>query len=517
MGTTPQPPMSDLSAMAASVSGRDVSRARRAALSQLSRPSGEPAAPSGGAMVTRAIDSAASGSQRVTSSRVGGSQMVTGIDRGTVQPVSGTQHVVIGATASSRGAGPKVGFAKTASGLTVSGTMVRSSVAITGDEAGNAAVTGRVDQSPSDDLTTRRQGGAVSTQFSRPTGNRGVALAVSGSTGSRERSRVRLAEATESGVAITGTPFGQSSKVTGDQDGASRNMTGNRFMAPARREAGNGPTVMQPVPQAAAPESGRRVSVAQSWGGQNVSGLNVEQSKWVTGDQAGSGAALTGSQYQAPATTGADKGTTGAETATSRRMQARTSKPVTGNTARHAEGVTGTARGAGRDVTGTAYYRTEDGPAAASANPVAELDSRFSIRTPQRSAQLAAPRGTGDDRITGSCAAGNAKLTGNLEFQARRRVVEADRSGGRSQISGEGSTQGTAITGNAWSNKGRVTGAGGTLAAPRNPTERGEPARSFSGAVTFKAKARTEETSQLVTGSFSKTGARVTLSGGAQT
>ena len=511
VGASPQPPMADLSALAASLPARDVSRARRIALSQLTSADTESATPSSGALVpvTRAVDSVMAG-QRVTSSRIGRGQSVTGGERGTTQPVSGTQYVVVGDTASSRAAGPKVGFSKTSGGLTVSGSMVRSAVAVTGDEAGAASVTGRVDQSPADDLTTRSQGGGVPTQFPRPTSSGAGAFGGSGSSGSRERRRERLAETTENGVAITGTAFGKSSKVTGDQGGATRNVTGNQFMGPVRRQAAPG----QPVPQAAEPVVGRKLSVAQSWGGQSVSGLDVEQNKRVTGDEAGSTASLTGSQYLAPAALGAQGG---AETATSRRMAARTSKGVTGNTAMHAEGVTGTARGAGRDVTGTAYYRTEAEPAAASANPVAELDNRFSIRTPQRSAQLSPPRHTEEDRITGSFAAGGGKLTGNVEFQMRRRAAEADRAGASTQVSGEGSGKGTAITGNAWSNKGRVTGVDGSFASARNPTERGPKAKPFAGATTFKTEAKTQETSQLVTGSFSKTGARVTLSGGAQT
>ena len=500
--------MADFSSLAATLPARDVSRARRAALSQLNRPEADAGASAAGALVPapRAVDSS-SAAQRVTSSRIGRGQSVTGGERGNVQPVSGTQHVYVGDTAASRGAGQKVGFARTAGGQTVSGTMVRSAVSITGDEAGAASVTGRVDQSPSDDVTARSQSGAVSSQFSRPSGAGALAFGGSGAAGSRERSRERLAEATETGFAITGTAFGKSSKVTGDQSGATRNMTGNRFMSPARRQAASG----QPVPQALEPVAARKLSVAQSMGGQSVSGLDVEQNKRVTGDEAGCTRALTGSQYSGSVNQGGS-----GETATSRRMAARTTRPVTGNTALHAEGVTGTARGAGRDVTGTAYYRAE-APAAASANPVAELDSRFSIRTPQRSAQLSAPRNADEERITGSFAAGGGKLTGNVEFQMRRRATEAERAAASTKISGEGSGQGTAITGNAWTNKGRVTGVDGGFASGRNPTERGPKAKPFAGSSTFKGEAKTQEPNQLVTGSFSKTGARVTLSGGAQT
>jgi hypothetical protein len=522
VGTTPQPPMP---ALTGGESGREVGRARRMALSQTGRAETMPAAPvqapGAGKLVyaPKVVESTTGGGQRVTGSRIGRGQSVTGDERGTGQPVSGTQYVEVGAGGSWRAGGPKVGFAKTAGGLTVSGSMVRSAVAVTGDEASGASMTGRVDQTPADDLTTRsRQGGRVPTQFSRPAGARAMGFAggsgpLRDAAGSRERERDRLPETTENGVAITGSALDRSSKVTGGQSGATRNVTGNRFMAPARRQAAPG----QPAAQAAQPvtEPTRTAkAVALSLGGQRVSGLDVEHNQRVTGDAPGSCAALTGSQYQGPATTDTYCGT---DTATRRRMLARTGKTVTGNTALHAEGVTGTGKGAARDITGTPYFRPEPAPAAVSPNPVAELDSRFSIRTPQRSAQLAPPRDLGEERITGSFAAGGGKLTGNVEFQARRRAAESSRPGASTKLSGEGSSQGTAITGNAWSNKGRVTGVDGSFASARNPTERGEPVKPFAGASTFKSKAKPEETSQLVTGSFSKTGARVTLSGGAQT
>ncbi len=524
VGTTPQPPAPALPAPAGAVSGRDVSRARRIALSQTGRVEAPPVATGGGRdagkliYAPKVVESATGGGQRVTGSRIGRGQSVTGDERGTAQPVSGTQYVEVGAGVSWRAGGPKVGFAKTAGGLTVSGTLVRSAVAVTGDEASGASMTGRVDQLPADDLTARTQGGSVPTQFSRPAGARAVAFAggsglARGTQGSRERQRDRLPETTENGVAITGSALDRGTKVTGDQGGATRKVTGNRFMAPARRVAEGG----QPLAQAAQPiaePGGAPKPVALSLGGQRVSGLDVEHNMRVTGDAPGSCSALTGSQYQGPATTDTYCGT---DSATRRRMSARTSKPVTGNTALHAEGVTGTGKGAVRDITGTPYFRAEATPAALSPNPVAELDSRFSIRTPQRSAQLAPPHNADEERITGSFAAGGGKLTGNVEFQARRRAAESNRPGASAQISGEGSSQGTAITGNAWSNKGRVTGVDGNFASARNPTERGEGAKPFAGASTFKTKAKPEETSQLVTGSFSKTGARVTLSGGAQT
>ncbi len=523
VGTSPQPPMPPELELSGASSGRAVSQQRRIALSQTGRVETvtgvASAQPDAGKLVyaPKVVESTTSGGQRVTGSRMGRGQSVTGDERGTIQPVSGTQYVEVGAGGSWRAGGPKVGFARTASGLTVSGTMVRSAVAVTGDEAAGATMTGRVDQSPADDMTARSgQGGKVPTQFSPPAGARATAFAGGSglqraAAGSRERQRDRAAEATGGGVAITGSALCHSKRVTGDQGGPTRNVTGNHFMAPARRQS----TIVDPPAQPMVEPARQLKAAALSVGGQRVSGLDVEHNMRVTGDAPGSCAALTGSQYQGPATTDTYCKT---DSATQRRMRAQASRAVTGNAALHAEGVTGTSKGAGRDITGTRYSCAQQTPEAMPSNPVAELDSRFSIRTPQRSAHLAPPRGdAGEDRITGSFAAGGGKLTGNVEFQLRRRAAEATKPGASLQISGEGSSQGTAITGNAWSNKGRVTGVDGSFASARNPTERGDSAKPFAGVGAFKAKAKPEETSQLVTGSFSKTGARVTLSGGAQT
>jgi hypothetical protein len=195
---------------------------------------------------------------------------------------------------------------------------------------------------------------------------------------------------------------------------------------------------------------------------------------------------------------------------------------VTGDTPTLAKSVSGIARGAGRDITGTPYYR-EDGPVAAQSDPVAALDDRFSIRSPQRAAQLRqAPTAANDPgRITGSFAVGGGKVTGNVEFNVRSRAQAAKdgKPPAHARLSGEGSGAGHAITGNCWAETSRVTGTEGAFASGRNPTERGEKAKHFAGWQAFKAAAKTEEPKQLVTGmsgSFSKGGARVTLSGGAQ-
>ena len=432
--------------------------------------------------------------------------------------MSGTQYVEVGAGGSWRAGGPKVGFAKTAGGLTVSGSMVRSAVAVTGDEAAGASMTGRVDQSLADDLTARTsQGGSVPTQFSRPTSARATAFAggsspVRAPAGSRERQRDRAAEATG-----------------GDRDCDHRLGALPQHECHGRPERPHAQRYRQPLYGAGSPSCrGRSACGAADGGaGERAEGRGAEHG-WAACQRPRCRTQQTCDRRCAWELRGPDRqpvpgpGHNGHVLRDRHRHPTAYARPGRQSrhwqTALHGEGVTGTGRGAGRDITGTRYFCAQETPEAALSNPVAELDSRFSIPTPQRSAHLSPPReDVGEDRITGSFAAGGGKLTGNVEFQVRRRAAESSRPGASTQVSGEGSSQGTAITGNAWSNKGRVTGVDGNFASARNPTERGSTAKPFAGASTFKSKAKPEETSELVTGSFSKTGARVTLSGGAQT
>jgi hypothetical protein len=263
--------------------------------------------------------------------------------------------------------------------------------------------------------------------------------------------------------------------------------------------------------------------VSESWGGQRITGMDVEHNPRVTGDEPGTCSALTGSQYQGRTTAQGWCDATSAAAAAGRRAARAAARQVTGDTPLHDDTVTGIARGAGRDITGTPYHAAAQPESAPPADPVATLDTRFSVRSPQRAAHLlagtAAAATTGNSgRITGSFAVGGGKVTGNSEFLVRPRTVQTgDKPPAHSRISGEG-MDGGRITGDAWGTHRAVTGTDGDFAAGRNPSARGPKAKAFAGSTVFKTQAVYEEPKQLVTGMFyfAKTGARVTLSGGAQ-
>jgi hypothetical protein len=491
-------------------------------------------------------ESAAStrGRQAVTGSRVGNGSDVTGTEAGASRPVSGTQCIAAAAGAAFRSGGPKVGHTRTRQGGVVSGSMVRSTVRITGDEAGGRIhITGEADQRPEDDLTERSADGAhVAAQFQRQVAPHAQSVfgtnlgRSSGRVGSRDRQRAAPLESTESGLSITGSAVGRTIRVTGDEPGACRVVTGDQYLSPARAQAECGGTGGGTAPAAQLgamrrdPVSGAKVSVAETWGRQRVTGCNVEHDPRVTGDAAGACALLTGTPYQGASMTYCDPATVNTAAA---RLAPRTApaSAVTGNAPLNVQHVTGTARGATRSISGTPYGgESAPGPAELPDSPVAAVAARFSIRSPQRTAQLhatgAAASADASDpaaRITGSFAIGHEKITGNLEFRFQPRHAAQDGArAAHTRLTGEGSIMGRRITNCSWGDHAAVTGTEGPTAAERNPSERNgnAKAQAFSGAARFKASAKPpEERKQLVTGLLgwsSKAAAKVTLSGGAQ-
>jgi hypothetical protein len=193
---------------------------------------------------------------------------------------------------------------------------------------------------------------------------------------------------------------------------------------------------------------------------------------------------------------------------------------VTGDTPTAEDRVTGTARGATRSISGTPYYRDRGAERADESVSLAAIDTRFTVHSPQRSAQLRAGANATAERITGTFDAGHNKITGNLEFTFRPRVA-SDRTAApaHARLTGEGRSSGKPITGGAWSEQGNITGTEGYIAAERNASERAGKPQAFSGARRFKVETKIADPKQLVTGMVGwspRQGARVTLSGGAQ-
>jgi hypothetical protein len=462
---------------------------------------------------------------RVTGVRIGPGTQVTGADAGAAIPVSGTQYAA--QNQAERGAPPKIGWMRTDGGRIVSGTLVRSRVRITGDEAGEGKpITGEVDGRAEDDLTERgeRSFGAQFPRRAEPHGASvfGVHL---GRAGARSRERTaRPIEVTASGLPVTGTAVGRSARVTGDEDGACREITGDQYATPASHASacgGTGGGTAAPEHLGAArpdPVTGAKVVARFTWRGLRVTGPDVEHRPPVTGDEPGSCAPVTGTPYQGPATAESWCAPEQAQQMRARQMREAGTPAISGDVPRNAGGVTGTERGAERGVTGTPYYGAERGTDG-DADALARIDRAFTVRSPQRQAQLEARGATAaaEPRITGSFAVGQGKVTGNVEFLHRTRLAADDAK--RPRITGEGRTEGPAITGDAWRSNPRVTGTEGFVAVERNPSERAGKPHAFASARLFKDKGHHQEPRQIVTGMVGwtpKSAAKVTLSGGAQ-
>ena len=527
-------------------SGRERARARRAAASRVG--SAELGRPERVGRVThppKVIVSPTHGGQRVTGQRVTGLGMsssvkVTGGEPGAALPVSGTQYVAADGAAPAPAAGAKVGRVRTPKGLVVSGTTVRGTVPITGDEAGeHLPITGEADQKFDDDLTPRRDGAYRSAQFPRRADPKGATalgtrLAPPGRTTSGDGAWHPL-ENTDGGLAVTGTAVGRSGRVTGNEAGACRPITGAQYQHLSSYSSecagvGGGTAPAAHLNRARLdPATGGKVSVAQTWSGQRVTGPNVEHSPNVTGDEPGSCRPLTGTPYQGPSSMfgwcDADDGEAAAQRIESRPQGV----AVTGDLPMPAEGVTGTERGEGRSLTGTSYYgdmRPAE-PAvddwAAQAFPVAWArrlaGGEGGIVAPPDPDNPALPPSSVPGFITGAFAVGEGMVTGNNEFLFRPR---AKRDGQKRVVTGEGRTEGRTITGSsAWASHDRVTGTEGYIAAGRNPSEGGSKPHGWAGALKFRnlATPGAPREKQNVTGQSgwnSKDAGRVTLSGGAQ-
>lgn len=575
-------------------SGRDTARALRAERAKNGRGDAPPARPSGRVrpkpLLTyplKVADSLTYARHKVTGVRIGRGANVTGDEPGATLPITGTQYIGLESGYLPRLGGVKVGAVRTAGGQVVTGTQVRSQVRITGDESNPALrITGEADQELADDLTPRpEQGIYTETQFQRmhnPHGhsvfgmNLGRSLDTAGSR-TRERPRHAAVEVTEGGRVITGTAVGRSHRVSGDEPGACRRITGDQYLTPAAKQplcatpAQGAPKVgvshtlsgarvsgtqvgqrlrvrgaitgtvdegtcvavsgdeyigaeqykvlCGAVP---APAGGEKVPVAETWHRQRVTGVELEHNPKVTGDEPGACAPVTGTPYVGPAqyeTYCEDDDVSQA----ARRVapQYAAGHRVTSDTPRHVERVTGTHRGAGRVITGTPYYRAnveEDMKMSA----LERLDRRFSVRSPQREAQLragteAAQAPSAASRITGSFAVGEGKITGNQEFHFSPRP-KGERAA-HTRVTGEGRVEGPPITGSAWVENPKVTGTEDYIAAERNPSERAGKRHAFASAGLFKGKGRHDEPRQIVTGMVgwsAKSAAKVTLSGGAQ-
>ncbi|MFN7899481.1 MAG: CsoS2 family carboxysome shell protein [Synechococcaceae cyanobacterium] len=452
--------------------------------------------------------SATSHGNRVTGNAVGRSQKVTGDEPGTCKSITGTEYLSADQTqaycGTSTPAVRKVGRSPTLGGQAVSGVLVGRSEKVTGDEPGS----GR-------QLTGDQYLGA---EAPAP---------------SQAPSKVSSLN-TLRGIAVTGTHVGRSSKVTGDEPGSCRSITGDEYIGQQQFEAFCG---ARPAPEAA------KVGFSVTNRNQVVSGTRTGRSGKVTGDEPGTCKVVTGTPYAGLEQAG-DFCNSAAVRAQRERTPVRNASRMTG-TKPGLSSLTGAERGACENVTGTPYVGADQQAALCSAATGEDADfpqnladaawQAFSVVSPARSAQIERERTGGvtgstyehgGQSITGPFDMAQGKVTGTEQFRF-------DRSGSRSsrftppaavaprpterpvsRVTGEGS--GLLITGDDWDRGEHVTGTEGSSARRRNPTRVG-PMGAMPG-FQPKRNEKIDPPSNKITGSSGSTdqGSLITVSGGAR-
>ncbi|MFO7542833.1 MAG: CsoS2 family carboxysome shell protein [Thiobacillus sp.] len=314
------------------------------------------------------------GERKVTGTEVGRSAHVTGDEPGNCRGITGTEYLAAeryDEMCSSRPAPTpaKVMLSDTSKGKHVTGTSVMRSGKVTGNEPGsNRPITG--------------------TDYAVPT------------NGAKAPEKVVMSH-TSHDKAVTGTAVGHTSKITGDENGSCRGITGTEYLAQEQ---------FTTVCNTSAPEAPRKVSVMSSRGQQSVSGTAVGRSGNVTGDEPGSCRSITGSQYYNSESFGAL-----CDTASPRKvatMQTLSGRSLTGTEVGRSPKVSGDEMGGCKPVTGTEYIGADQQKAVCSVStPVAPV------------AKVAVDQTWRGQSVTGT-------------YVGRSGLVTGDESGGCSPISG---------------------------------------------------------------------------------
>ncbi len=510
--------------------------------------------------------------QIVTGTMVGRSKKVTGDEPSTCRVITGTEYMgadIFHEFCQTRpdGSPPKVALSPTARGIKVTGNEVGRSAKVTGDEPGTCKrITGTeyvstsqyldfCDVAPppgpskvtvSETSKGRPVTGTNVDRSPRVTGNEyGAARVLTGTQymkpGNGETpSKVGMTNTLRGGT-VTGTLVGRSPRVTGDEPGSCKIITGDEYIG---QEQYNGFCTKVPDPQDA------KVQLSQTFEGQVVSGTIAGRSAKVTGDEAGTCKAITGTPYAGAEQYFSYCRAEEAELAAarSRVVRATPGAVLTGQQPGINGKMTGAEKGACESVSGTPYIGADQFAEACPADAAApgSLDfpqtlsgapwGRFSVTPPahaaQHAGQVAAVTGSRYEqgRITGSFSKAGGKVTGTEEsrFGPRERysreteveqIQDAPEVSGRikSRITGEGMDAGPRITGDDWERGDRVTGTEGSSAIRRNPTRRGAPMSAMPSEPAKRNQDMPEPVSRVTGGSGNtEQGALVTYSGGAR-
>jgi hypothetical protein len=459
---------------------------------------------------------------RVSGNEVGRSSRVTGDEPGTCQRVTGVEYV--GAEqaqnfcgSSSQPAPNKFTLAETRRGKSVTGNNVGRSDRLTGNESGAG-----------------RQ--LTGTQYMQPANGKAPAKVA--------------ATTTLRGGRVTGSELGRSERVTGDEPGSCRNVTGDDYIS---REQYSRFCSTTPQPKdrkvgVSKSPGGRAVSGTMTGRSERVTGDEPGTCKAITGtpyagaeqyknycatDESALAAARARRQRSTPGAvmTGLQPGIGGAMTGAGKGA----CEPVSGTPYVGADQYAAVCPATPAQPGNGDFPQPLHEPAAAEA-PWGQFSTRAPAHAAQTPAQHSAVTGTRYEqgKITGPFGMAGGRVTGTEEFRfgggnggalidqpvqvTPVAAVDAASADARSRITGEGMGGTLKITGDDWDRGDRVTGTEGMSAVRRNPTRRGSSVASMATAQPTKRNEDLPEPVSKVTGGSGNTekGSLVTYSGGAR-
>ena len=215
----------------------------------------------------------------------------------------------------------KVGASSTSHGQTLTGTMVGRSLQVTGDEPSTCRdVTG-----------TEYLGAEIFNEFCQ-------------SEPAKSTPKVDITTTTH-GNAVSGNKIGRGSNVTGNEAGSCKSVTGNEYLAAKESEIYCG---------SKSQKSPVKVSLVETSQKNVMTGSNVGRSDSVTGDELGSNALLTGSQYIQSSNSATDN--VPGKVGNSKTLRGGN---VSGSMLDRSDHVTGNEPGSCRNVTGDDYIGQE--------------------------------------------------------------------------------------------------------------------------------------------------------------
>ncbi len=454
----------------------------------------------------------------VTGTLVGRGERVTGDEPGTCKRVTGTEYVSanqgqVYCGTQSELAPRKIGMSETRKGKSVTGNLVGRSGKVTGDEAGAGRQTTGTQYMQAGDGQVPPKVGVTQTLR---------------------------------GGAVTGTMVGRGQRMTGDEPGSCRSVTGDEYLGQEQFKTfcEKVPSVQDAKVGVSHTLKGETVTGTMTGRSPRVTGDEPGTCKSVTGTpyapvEQYQGYCDADAQNQAQSRTRAQRMTPGSVMTGS---QPGIKGKMTGDARGACEPISGTP------YVGVDQYTQACGSNAAAMPGSPDFPqaiaggaswTAFSVSSPAREAYVSkrpqgAVTGTSYEQghITGPFGMGTGKVTGTEQFRfgngaqspamAMTTAVPAPVEPGeeRPRVTGEGMSGASKITGDDWDRGDRVTGTEGRSATGRNPTRRGAINSAMPGtqAVGRREKDQAEEPVSKVTGSAGsyERGALVTVSGGAR-